>query len=1127
MADYKVSLGAILDANASGELQKSIDAIKDLKVKISKAELSPDAINHIKTQLTQNGIDLKLVFGNTAQITNQAKQVGQQVGQQINSGIQNAIQKGNFQKAFGFSGNGNNVAKVAQQYFRGISDGIVTVQERMREFEGNSTLQGFTVNLRNAKGEVESLRYSLRNIVDEATGLVTGQEFRYTSGTTNDAGAIRQIQAIERAYSEYSAKIAQFKATNQGLLSGLVSPLKEFDDALAGLRNGTSSIDAVKSAFSALNVEASNISGNLTGQLNKVDAAVRNIAKGDDTLNALRADLKGLSGAPKELNTELNKSASLLREVKQIEATDGRTADWSAKYREWAESVDSVTSKIRLLQKEQAKASTSNIFNISDLKANNIPYMTKAYNTVEKQMERINSMAKNMGWQDVKVKGIEDATGKIKQLQLTVTEADGAVKSFNMQREKLQGSGKAQYGFVQAGDVKIIKTATQAQEELARATEKANEAQTRKNERATKLQTNIGTEKKSLQAYTAELKEMGLLTGDTKQKIQDMFHSLSKVDSQSGLSTWRSELKGIKIDIGEVVTAYKEQLSVREQAGKISTNIGTGSYEAQVDSLVAKTQKWTDANGNARISTSNLQSALNNLNTAYANITATGGNTEANQRVLIEAEKQLGIQIQDVTNKVTTMNARFATDQSVQSLLQKYQQFYDKNSAAHRRWGAQIKAGITELSSGMPVTIQRANQLEMELNQVGNAARQAGKLGKSWFDTMKSGMKSFSYWTSSTYLVIKTVQEVRQAVTSVRELDTALVDLTKTTTMTKSQLEQFYYTANDTAKQMGVTTKEIIDQAAAWSRLGYSSAEAATKMAKYSSMFASISPGMDVDKATDGLVSIMKAFDIGNDNPDEVLDGIMSKINIIGNTAATSNDEIVTMLSKSSSAMREANNTLEETIALETAAVEITRDDDSVGTAFKTVAMRIRGYDEETESFTNNVEQLSGEIASLTKTASTPGGISLFTDASKTEYKSTYQLLKEISEIYDQLDDKTQAGLLEALAGKRQGQIIAATINNFEAAEKAMDDMANSAGSAEREMAVIMDSVDYKANKLKETGTGIAQNLFKRDDMKNVIDTLTWFGEKLDWVTEKAGLFGTLAIGGGLFAGIKNIGICV
>ena len=183
-------------------------------------------------------------------------------------------------------------------------------------------------------------------------------------------------------------------------------------------------------------------------------------------------------------------------------------------------------------------------------------------------------------------------------------------------------------------------------------------------------------------------------------------------------------------------------------------------------------------------------------------------------------------------------------------------------------------------------------------------------------------------------------------------------------------------------------------------------------------------------------------------------------------------------------------------------------------------------YDEETESFTNNVEQLSGKIASLTKTVSTPGGISLFTDASKTEYKSTYQLLKEISEIYDQLDDKTQAGLLEALAGKRQGQIIAATINNFEAAEKAMDNMANSAGSAEREMAVIMDSVDYKANKLAETGTGIAQNLFAREDMKIVLDVLTDLAEALDWVTEKAGLFGTIGLGAGIFAGVKNVGKC-
>lgn len=185
--------------------------------------------------------------------------------------------------------------------------------------------------------------------------------------------------------------------------------------------------------------------------------------------------------------------------------------------------------------------------------------------------------------------------------------------------------------------------------------------------------------------------------------------------------------------------------------------------------------------------------------------------------------------------------------------------------------------------------------------------------------------------------------------------------------------------------------------------------------------------------------------------------------------------------------------------------------------------MRIRGYDEETESYTNDVEVLNGKIADLTKTASNPGGISLFTDETKTEYKSTYQLLEEISEIYDELTDKQQAQLLEALAGKRQGQIVAATIKNFDAAREAMDNMSHSAGDADKEMATIQQSLEYKVNALKETGVGIAQNLFQRDDMKSVVDGLTSVLEVIDKFTEKLGLFKSVAIGGGLIVGIKSI----
>ena len=190
---------------------------------------------------------------------------------------------------------------------------------------------------------------------------------------------------------------------------------------------------------------------------------------------------------------------------------------------------------------------------------------------------------------------------------------------------------------------------------------------------------------------------------------------------------------------------------------------------------------------------------------------------------------------------------------------------------------------------------------------------------------------------------------------------------------------------------------------------GYSTKEASTQMAELSSQFTSISPGMDTETATDDLVSTMQAFGIATE---EVERKVMDNINAIGNSMATTNAEIGEMLKRSSAAMKAANNSLEQTIALESAAVQITRNAETTGTAFRTISMRIRGYSEESEDGLEEVDEelknISGDIADLTK-INGKGGISIFTDETRSEYKSTYQILKEISEIYDQLTDAQQA----------------------------------------------------------------------------------------------------------------------
>lgn len=86
-----------------------------------------------------------------------------------------------------------------------------------------------------------------------------------------------------------------------------------------------------------------------------------------------------------------------------------------------------------------------------------------------------------------------------------------------------------------------------------------------------------------------------------------------------------------------------------------------------------------------------------------------------------------------------------------------------------------------------------------------------------------------------------------------------------------------------------------------------------------------------------------------------------------------------------------------------------------------------------------------------------------------------------------------------------------------------MDTMANSAGSANREMETAAEAISYHLNDLKETWVGISQSLFKQDTVNGFIDALTSISEIIEKIVSKLGLLSTTLTAGGLFVGIKSI----
>lgn len=523
----------------------------------------------------------------------------------------------------------------------------------------------------------------------------------------------------------------------------------------------------------------------------------------------------------------------------------------------------------------------------------------------------------------------------------------------------------------------------------------------------------IGSYNNDLEKMAASWKKQGVYTDELKSKIATLKTELNQVAASGNtaeLTKWRINFEQMSISMGvnsekqhQLNNYLDEQVRLTKLILSLQTQIATLNPNKDAYRLSELQQQLAARQQELSVLQSENVSMTELMTTQQQQKHILEQTTKEQKQLLIAQQRAADIEQRSevaVRQKAERLKAQIANYEAINSKAAKiYKNEFDS-----------LKNGLASAK-----TTEDIAKLQTQFTSLKSSIKVAGREGQTFFQKMAEGAKKFSAWMSLTTIISYVIRDIRKMLTTVVELDTALIDLKKTFKGTESDLKEFYYSANDVAKQLGVTTAEVIKQAAAWSRLGFSTKEQAIEMSKLSSMFASISPGMDIDTATDGLLSIIKAFGY---ETNEVLDGVMSKINKVGNEFGTSNSEIVEMLKRSSSAMKEANNNLADTIALETAAVEITRDAASVGTAFKTLSMRLRGYDEEVEDYVNDVQALSGEIADLTKTAKTPGGISLFTDEAKTEYKSTTQLLREISEIYDELDDKTQAGLLEKIAGR-------------------------------------------------------------------------------------------------------------
>lgn len=467
------------------------------------------------------------------------------------------------------------------------------------------------------------------------------------------------------------------------------------------------------------------------------------------------------------------------------------------------------------------------------------------------------------------------------------------------------------------------------------------------------------------------------------------------------------------------------------------------------------------------------------------------------------------------------IDAKMASQNQIDTKIAQLNDQLRKNSAYTKSAKAELQGFISELSKG-DVAASRLKDITTQAKVLHSQMAQLNKIGFSFGDSIKNQASKFAQWVGVSSVVMTSVQAVKKMYDNVYELDTAMTDLYKVTDETDDKYSEFLDSANEKAQELGRSVSSLVEQTATWAKLGYNINESA-ELAETSSVYANVGE-VDDDTSVSDIVTAMKSFNITAEDSITIVD----KLNEVSNTYATSAADLGTGLSNSASALSLAGNDIDQSIAMITAMTEITQDTSESGNALKVLSMRLRGAStelvaagENTDGMAESTSKLEEKIKALTNVDGS-GGFDIMSDPDT--FKSTYEIMQGIAEVWDDMSDIDQASLLEIIAGKQRGNSISALLTNMSQAENVLATSTNSAGSAMEEQERWLESMEAKIQQFDAAFQTLSSDVLDSDFLKGLIDSGTTIINVLDTIIDKFGVLPTLITGISAGLSSQNIG---
>lgn len=502
-----------------------------------------------------------------------------------------------------------------------------------------------------------------------------------------------------------------------------------------------------------------------------------------------------------------------------------------------------------------------------------------------------------------------------------------------------------------------------------------------------------------------------------------------------------------------------------------------------------------DQRSNAAISQIvGLKKTIDEINATHINVQVDNANQlEQVTRKMTAYNNSVARRVTAETQLATAIEYRKAEESKAQAALARRETAEERTKQAieRTRQAEERTAQATEKTRQAEERTAQVRERTVQITERQSAANT--RLGGS-----VTGL--VAQFVSLHMLLFRTVSAFRDALKTMKDVDSALVTIQKTTGYTGNQLDRLTNSAYELANAYGRTATEILNAASVYARAGFK--DNLDQMTELSALLQNVGD-LEGEVAAKFLIATNAAWKLNGSYG--ALMGVIDGLNAQTNQAAVDMEALTSGITVAGSVFANAGESVQTFAGLLGAGVALTqRSGSEVARGLRTIAMNIRQIKGELED---------GEIvdeASISDAAAALHSIGISVADANGELRLTSDVLNELAERWDSLTTAEQSYLAQSLAGKRQANVLNALMNNWAEAQRQMTLYANGAGSAMQENEIYLNSWEAKTKQLSAAWTKFVNNLVDTDLIKGALDALIKLVNLLD---SKLGRF-VITVGG-------------